>query len=214
MTETQRPQPKKIVARLTRRELATIRAALEAWKEEVAEDTGWLAESIFFCKHQPLNSADVDELNFRLQSLSRESRYTRIVRHSAKEQSMWQFHCRVPTYVGELTAEERGPGVDPDFDKPYVPVRVSDAAGIRLILGTDDERDREKPEIVVERRPHGWAIFINSNGDETVGVIFMLDDGRTMLLREPYVDSPISDVDDIPAELDRAERNDELTAES
>jgi hypothetical protein len=205
MSDNSKVQPKRIPARLTRQELATIRAALEVWKEELAEGSEWIADSIFFDKHQPLNSQDVDELSRHLHDLSRESRYTRIVRHTAKEQSMWQLHCRVPTYVGELTAEERGPGVAPDFGGPSVPVRVSEAAGIRVILGADDERDREKPEIVVERRPHGWAIFINCNGDETVGVIFMLDDGRTMLLREPYVDSPICDVDDIPAAVDRAQ---------
>lgn len=208
MSDKGRAPPKGIPVRLARQELATIRAALEAWKEELAEDTGWLVESLFFDKHQPLDLQQVDELSRRLHDQSRESRYTRIVRRTAKEQSMWQYHCRVPTYVGALTPEERGPGGGPDFAAPSVPVRISDAAGIRLILGTDDEQDRVKPEIVVERRPHGWAIFINCNADETVGVVFMLDDGRTMLLREPYVDSPISDVDDIPSEVDRATRND------
>lgn len=51
---------------LSYRELATLRAALNCWKEELAEGEGWIHDSLYFAEYSPLSAAEVDDLERRL----------------------------------------------------------------------------------------------------------------------------------------------------
>ena len=112
----------------------------------------------------------------------------------------------VPTYYGHSTRAEDASL--PDFDSPHVPVLVLTCDGVRVVLGSHASETRTTPEVQIERRPNGWAIFLMpcGEGDES-GYVFFLDDGRSFLVpnggegvigRIEIVD----DLDDIP-ELDK-----------
>ncbi len=93
--------------------------------------------------------------------------------------------CRlwVPTYFGRAYCVR---GVDgEDFDNPYVQVLVHQAEGVRIVLGSHDCKDLNVPDIQIERRPNGWAIFLHPvGGGDPSGYVYFLDDGRSLLLKE------------------------------
>lgn len=68
---------------------------------------------------------------------------------------------------------------------PYVAILVRQGDGIRLVLGTHDYNDRRAPDMLVERRPNGWVVFLHTvaSGDPC-GTIYFLDDGRTFFVKE------------------------------
>ena len=88
----------------------------------------------------------------------------------------------VPTYYGNTGGKPEFAAKD-EFDEPSVPVLIREADGVRLVLGTHDFEDLEKPEIQIERRPNGWLIFLNPiPGGDTTGLVYFLDDGRSFLV--------------------------------
>jgi len=95
----------------------------------------------------------------------------------------------------------------PEFGDPDVPLLVRSAAGLRIVLGSHDHYG-DAPDIQVERRPHGWAIFLHPVGlSEASGYVYFLDDGRSYLVAEADVGPTvpircIRSVEEIP-ELDR-----------
>jgi hypothetical protein len=112
----------------------------------------------------------------------------------------WSPQClHVPTFYGHR--ENRAPD-QAEFDEPFTSVLIGEADGIRLILGTDDPEDDEKPDIHIERRPHGWAFFIHPNAGDPVAMIYLLDDGRTYVMPELYSDPRIEFTYEIPADID------------
>jgi hypothetical protein len=73
----------------------------------------------------------------------------------------------------------------PDYGPPYVLVVICETDGVRVVLGSDDCEDLKKPDILVERRPNGWAIFLHPiGGGDPSGYVYFLDDGRSLLLQE------------------------------
>ena len=106
----------------------------------------------------------------------------------------------VPTYVGRRYAEGVEVGDDQDFADPHVPVLVCSAAGVRVVLGSHDYNCLDAPDIQIERRPKGWAIFLHPlGGGDPSGYIYFLDDGRSFLVRENGLGSTdtIKDLDDL-----------------
>jgi hypothetical protein len=76
-------------------------------------------------------------------------------------------------------------GENSDFSNPQVPVVVRGADGVRLVLGTHDYDNLEKPAIQIERRPNGWTIFLHPlGGSDASGYVCFLDDGRSFLIPE------------------------------
>jgi hypothetical protein len=64
-------------------------------------------------------------------------------------------------------------------------VLIREADGVRIVLGTHDYEDYEKPDIYIERRPNGWAIFLHPlGGSDPSGFVYFLDDGRSFLAKE------------------------------
>src|SRR5258707_5559493 len=70
-----------------------------------------------------------------------------------------QLRLWVPTYFGHRNCE-LGVEENEEFDNPHVPVLVHSADGVRLILGSHDYEDCYAPDVQIERRPKGWAIFL------------------------------------------------------
>lgn len=113
----------------------------------------------------------------------------------------------VPTYYGRACANQ----IETDemdemeeFADPHVPVLIYREDGVRIVLGSDDDENLEVPDIKVERRPHGWGIFLHPlGGSDPSGYVYFLDDGRSFLVEEHgYGPTPpiasVDDVSDIP----------------
>jgi hypothetical protein len=81
----------------------------------------------------------------------------------------------VPTYYGNSNMPKE------EYDEPNVPVMFANVAGARLLLGTDDPTNMVVPDIQAERRPGGWAVFINLEGD-TQAVVYFLDNDTTVYI--------------------------------
>lgn len=117
--------------------------------------------------------------------------------------------AEVVTYQGNriAAAERRGEKSDQseDFGPPLVPVSVHPYDGLRVVLGAHDKEDYSKPDIQIERRPNGWAIFLHPvGGSDSAGVVYFHDDGRSFidLSRGPSPTPQLEIVSDVPPEID------------
>lgn len=107
-----------------------------------------------------------------------------------------------PTYFGHRHYA-RGGQENKEFDNPQVPLLIQIAEGIRVILGTHNENDWNAPDVKIERRPKGWAIFLHPSAGDPCGYVYFLDDGRSFFVKEsgPTAIELIDDIEVIP-ELD------------
>lgn len=124
-----------------------------------------------------------------------------------RERQPSELKLIVPTYNANAFADEIAAGKMQEFDAPFVPVLVRRAAGVRVVLGTHDFDDQSKPDIQIERRPNGWAIFLHPiGGGDPSGCVYFVDDGRSIVRRESSVgstpqlvlrewDEPVDEVD-------------------
>jgi hypothetical protein len=100
-------------------------------------------------------------------------------------EELQELKLMVPTYLAERFATEDSNSDQPDFGEPNVPVLIREAEGVRIVLGTHEYEDYEKPDIQIERRPNGWAIFLHPlGGSDPSGFVYFLDDGRSFLAKE------------------------------
>src|SRR5688572_19510281 len=91
----------------------------------------------------------------------------------------------VPTYFGEFLEHQKNPSTREEFDHPLVPVLAREAGGLRVVLGSHDLDDLSFPDILIERRPRGWAIFLHPlGGSDPSACVCFLDDGRSFLIPE------------------------------
>ncbi len=124
---------------------------------------------------------------------------------------MQELKLFVPTYYGAMHAKTPTSQGDEDFGEPSVPVLIQEAEGIRVVLGAHGIDDSEKPEIQLERRPNGWALFLYPvAGGDASGLVYFLDDGRSFVVPDglyseriqvvnrceevPLIDDPVIDV--------------------
>jgi hypothetical protein len=91
----------------------------------------------------------------------------------------------VPTFNGSHFPGKVSRHAMPEYGRTETPVLVCEADGVRIILGSHDYHDFEKPDIYVERQPNGWAVFLHpSGGGDPSGMVYFLDDGKSYLLKE------------------------------
>jgi hypothetical protein len=96
-----------------------------------------------------------------------------------------EWLVRAPTYYGSAKSADGAPVTQDEFDAPEVPVLVHSADGVRLVLGSHDYEDMSWPDLQVERRPKGWAIFLHPlGGGDPSGYVYFLDDGRSFVMPE------------------------------
>lgn len=175
--------------RLTRREIATIQVALRSWRAQMKDKRNPTSLSDLFIDELPLSVKEIDRLCDRLAE-------SQVAPKVCKVTETWRMN--VPTY---LAAQDTS---GPDVGEPHVPILIGDAEGIRLLLGTNDWNDYEKPDIQIERHPHGWMIFVHHNAGGAVGFLIMLDDGRTFYVHEYGADPRLEVLYEIPRDLDHA----------
>jgi hypothetical protein len=179
--------------RLSERETATILAALDAWKDELGEGTEWVVECHNFGAHSPLNRDEIDDLRTRL------NKKGQLVTHDHVSDS---WSAELPTFVGHQKSSDDDSTDEPEFVPPYVPVLAYEEDGLRIILGANDNDDDSRPDLKIERRPHGWAFFLHPNAGDPIAFIYLLDDGRSFLMHELLTEPAMEIVTDIPHDLD------------
>jgi hypothetical protein len=118
-----------------------------------------------------------------------------------------RLELAVPTYYGSVAEELAKELGLPEFGEPFMPVLVHEAEGVRIILGTHDYDDLRKPDIQIERRPNGWAIFLHPDaGGDASGFVYFLDDGRSFVLPENGPNAiEMLDRQDEPPEIDEVD---------
>src|SRR5258707_1300571 len=77
------------------------------------------------------------------------------------EEFMPELELYVPTCNCGAFADPSDSQTKPEFGDPHVPVLVCRSAGVRIVLGSHDYSDVDAPDIQIERRPGGWAIFLH-----------------------------------------------------
>jgi hypothetical protein len=98
---------------------------------------------------------------------------------------MDELKAIVPTYYGDAHSSQIASGDLKELSEPYVPFVVRVDSGIRIVLGTHEFDDISKPDILIERRPRGWAIMLHPlPGSDPSGCVYFLDDGRSVLVPE------------------------------
>jgi len=98
---------------------------------------------------------------------------------------MKKLKLDMPTYNGRYYCREVERGEFPEHGDPHVPVLVRAEMGVRVIFGTHDGEDPDKPDILIERQPNGWVIFLHPFGaGDPVGYVCFHDDGRSFLVKE------------------------------
>lgn len=95
---------------------------------------------------------------------------------------MQELMLTVPTYYGAAQANPKWYPDMEEFDEPSVPVLIREAEGVRIVLGTTNWQDFKRPDVQIERRPNGWAIFLRPDGGDANAIVYFLDDGRSFLL--------------------------------
>jgi hypothetical protein len=165
---------------ISAQEAATIRAALECWKEELKEGGEWIAASLFFVDYPPLANSELEALINRLDSAIK------------SKDSCREFRLLVPRYNYNLYSRYVESGKLPEFGNPETPVLIREAEGVRVVLGSHDYSDDSKPYVQIERHPNGWMIFLHPlGGSDPCGYVYFVDDGRSYFLPEyPYGPTP------------------------
>jgi hypothetical protein len=101
------------------------------------------------------------------------------------EGAMREVKVYVPTYYGALLAKQVAKSDEPEFGAPLVPLFIRDEDGLRVLLGAPHRDRDEDADILIERRPNGWAIFLHPlTGCDPIGCVYFLDDGRSFLAKE------------------------------
>jgi len=99
----------------------------------------------------------------------------------ASDNDLRILHAALETYW-----HSRRPDHHEESGKPLAPVVVSAGpGGVCIELGTDRFCDTRAPDVQIERRPGGWAIFLHPlGGSDACGVVYFTDDGRSYFQRE------------------------------
>jgi hypothetical protein len=98
---------------------------------------------------------------------------------------MKELKLTVPTYNGDFYWEDVENGLKPEFGRPNVRAVVRREAGLRIVLGTHNSNDLDKPDLKIERHPNGWLIILHPlGGTDPCAAVFFADDGRSFFMKE------------------------------
>jgi len=114
---------------------------------------------------------------------------------------MLESQFRIPTFYGAQNAQLPEPDKGRcDFSDPFAKILVRDEDGLRVLLMSGDIAPKDAPDILIERRPHGWAMFLHPVGNsEPSGYVYFLDDGRSYVIPETGLGpTPAIEVHDDP----------------
>jgi hypothetical protein len=90
----------------------------------------------------------------------------------------------VPTYNRRRFPQQVARGELEEYGAPEVPVLVREADGLRIMLGARDFND-QVPDLLVERQPGAWVVFVHHpGGGDPSCEIYLMDDGRTLVSPE------------------------------
>jgi hypothetical protein len=146
-----------------------------------AEVEGYLARFGLMRNYKELAIAHLWQIGFAL------NRYGR-----PESRDIPQLLLNVPTYYGSIPESELPSPAPQEFDTPYVPVLACRSEGVRIVLGSHEFLDTDFPDVQIERRPKGWAIFLHPlGGGDPSGYVYFLDDGRSYVFPETGVTPPI-----------------------
>ena len=100
---------------------------------------------------------------------------------------MDQLEIWIPTYNGNFFPDEVAAHQIEEYGEPEVPVTIYQQSGLRVVLGTHEpDSDTEKPDLLIERQPNAWGVFIHPDGSDPSALLYILDDGRTYVVPEGY----------------------------
>ena len=121
---------------------------------------------------------------------------------------MGELRLTVPTYNGTAFPSATERGEIEEYGPPKVPVLIRSEGGVRILLGTHDRDDPDRPDILIERRPNGWAIFLHPDGSgDPSGCVYFLDNGESIVVPELLGVMPSIEVrspdGQIPKEIDQ-----------
>lgn len=136
-----------------------------------------------------------------------EGRLIRFVTSILKRAEGCRF-VRVATYYGQGYENAVVDGLLPEFGTPLVPISLEKVEGLRLVLGFS-KPIADAPDISIERRPNGWALFLHPEpGGDASGFVYFIDDGRSFVVPEHGVTPPIemTEWDRVIPILDRKKR--------
>jgi hypothetical protein len=106
-----------------------------------------------------------------------------------------QFRLTVPTYNANYFDKVTNAILTEEYSETNTPVLVHEAAGVRVVLGTHNYDEMDKPDIQIERRANGWAIFLHpEGGGDPSGYVYFLDDGRSFLVIEHHGSTPAIEI--------------------
>jgi hypothetical protein len=90
---------------------------------------------------------------------------------------------RIPTFLGAVNVHNGAPPDTPEFGRPYAELSYYRQCGMRIVMQTPGKPAEEQPDIHIERRPCGWAIFLHPQGEtDASGYVYFLDDGRSFIV--------------------------------
>jgi hypothetical protein len=106
-----------------------------------------------------------------------------------------QFRLTVPTYNANYYDKSTNAILTEEYSETNTPVLVHEAEGVRIVLGTHDYNEMEKPDVQIERRAKGWAIFLRpEGGGDPSGYVYFLDDGRSFLVTQHHGSTPAIEI--------------------
>ena len=80
-----------------------------------------------------------------------------------EDQEVRQMKLLVPTFNGTLYPEEVYRKEMEEFSETQTPVLIHETGGIRIVLGSHNYHDYDKPDVLIERQPNGWLISFAGN---------------------------------------------------
>ncbi len=93
------------------------------------------------------------------------------------------------TSITALTYYPPSTVIDEEFGAPLARIDIFEEEGARAVMLAPPvdgvfRNDQDCPNVVIERRANGWAIFIHKDGGDCIGLVKISDDGECAMERD------------------------------